>query len=123
MSLVCRRRMIAHRVNQRIEWKLRSIWYSRALRHEQARILEEACGDDADLRARVRRLLAAHERAGEVFDEVICLRSKRVARHSSEQPGEADREITSCLSGLGRAASASYGWRTQEISIAAALSQ
>jgi hypothetical protein len=53
--------------------------------NEQARILEEACGDDADLRARVRRLLAAHERAGEVFDEVISLRSKRVARHSSEQ--------------------------------------
>ena len=56
---------------------------------DRSKYLEEACGEDAELHERVRRLLEAHERAGEVFDEAFRPEVEReLARLKPEEAGE-----------------------------------
>jgi hypothetical protein len=54
---------------------------------EREAYLRGACGNDADLRAAVAELLAAHDRAGNILDLPPITPWATVDRRATEQPG------------------------------------
>ena len=61
---------------------------------ERLRFVDEACKDDAELGERVRRLLAAYERAGENLDQIVNPELQReFARLKPEETGLNRTEI------------------------------